>query len=280
VTRVGGLRSWWRLACLGLWAALLSSAACAGLSHASRPFSPTRFFSTTATLRSQPFELHLAAPSRPRVADALVLYASGDGGWFGAAVDMFHVIGDAGFYAVGLSSRTLLHHTPGGQPLTIADISEDYQAILVQASEVLHLPPQRRAILTGWSRGASLAVLVGGARHAPSNLAGVVAIGLAEEENLGVPGDTDDDPEDKPMVRDASSLDMYALIAQVAPRRSAVIQATGDRYLQASRARELFGPDTDVRRFFEVVAKNHRFGGADDRFVTAIRGALDWIAAP
>src|SRR4030095_5803547 len=102
----------------------------------------------------------------------LVLYASGDGGWFGAAVDMFHVIGDAGFYAVGLSSRTLLPQPPGGQPLAIADISEDYQAILVQASEVLHLPPQRRAILTGWSRGASLAVLVGGARHAPSNLAG------------------------------------------------------------------------------------------------------------
>ena len=64
-----------------------------------------------------------------------MLYASGDGGWFGAAVDMFRAVGDAGFYAVGLSSRTLLHlKQPGGQPLTVAELAEDYQVILDRAS--------------------------------------------------------------------------------------------------------------------------------------------------
>ena len=261
-----------------LAAALLGSAGCAGLAHAPRdPSSAPRIFSTTTTLRDQPFDLHLAAPSHPRVGDVLVLYASGDGGWFGAAVDMFRAVGDAGFYAVGLSTRTLLHlKQPGGQPLTVAELAEDYQVILDRASIALNLPPTHGVVLTGWSRGASLAVLVGGGRHAPPNLAGVIAIGLEADENLGVSSETDDDPDDKPLVRDPSSLDMYALISQVAPARCAVIQATGDRYLQAGRARELFGPDTELRRFYEVPAKNHRFDGGAERFVAALQGALDW----
>ena len=68
-------------------------------------------------------------------ADVLVLYASGDGGWFGAAVDMFRAVGDAGFYAVGLSTRTLLHRKqPAAHPLTVAELAEDYRAILDRAS--------------------------------------------------------------------------------------------------------------------------------------------------
>jgi hypothetical protein len=267
---------------LGLTAiALIGFAACAGLSHVdSDPASEPHILSTVATLRGQPFDLHLAVPPRPRAPDVLVLYASGDGGWFGAAVDMFRAVGDAGFYAVGLSTRTLLHRKlPNGQPLTVADLAEDYRVIVERASAVLNLPPERRIVLTGWSRGASLAVLAGGAKHASSNLAGVVAIGLAANENLGVSSDTDDDPDDKPPVRDGSSLDMYSLIAQVAPRRCAVIQSTGDGYLQASRARELFGADTDLRRLYEVTAKNHRFSGGAEAFVAALRSSLDWIAA-
>ena len=53
-------------------------------------------------------------PAAPRQPDVLVLYASGDGGWFGAAVDMFTAIAANGFYAVGLSSRSLLHHKRSG----------------------------------------------------------------------------------------------------------------------------------------------------------------------
>jgi Bacterial virulence protein (VirJ) len=271
----------WRRIGMGLTAlALVGSAACATLSRIDAdPATAPRVFSTTVTLRGQAFDLHLVAPPRPRVPDVLVLYASGDGGWFGAAVDMFRTVGDAGFYAVGVNSRTFLHRKlPSGQPLTVAELAEDYRTIIDRASAALDLPPGRRVVLTGWSRGASLAVLAGSARHAPPNLAGVIAIGLAADENLAVSSDTDDDPaEDKALARDGSSLDMYSLIAQVAPGRSAVIQATGDHYLRAARARELFGADTELRRFYAVTAKNHRFGGGAAAFVAALRSALDWV---
>jgi hypothetical protein len=237
-----------------------------------------RIISAAATLDGQPFELHLASPPHP-VAGVLVLYASGDGGWFGAAVDMFRAIGDAGFYAVGISSRTLLHRErSSAQPLTVAAIVEDYRAILARAAAVLNLPPDFRVVLTGWSRGATLAVVAGTGGRPPDNLAGVVAIGLAATDNLQVSSETDDEPGgEMPLARDASSFDPYALIAQLAPGRCAVIQATGDRYLEASRARALFGADTDVRRFYEVPAKNHRFGGGEEEFVKDLRAALDWI---
>ena len=58
-----------------------------------------------------------------------------------------------------------------------------------------------------------------------------------------------------------------------------MIQATGDKYLSAARARALFGADTDLRRFFEVTAPNHRFSGAGPVFGDRLAEALRWIVA-
>ena len=199
---------------------------------------------------------------------------------------MFRAVGDAGFYAVGLSTRTLLHRKqPSGQPLTVAELAEDYQAILDRASIALNLPPTHGVVLTGWSRGASLAVLVGGGRHAPPNLAGVIAIGLEADENLAVSSETDDDPDDKPLVRDASSLDMYALIC--AGRPGQVRRHPGDRRsLSAGRpcagvVRSRYGASTILRGAREEPSLRWRSGrvrcgaarrpGLDYRQVTA-----DW----
>jgi hypothetical protein len=263
---------------------------CGGLGHVVRnPAHAARTFALDAVLNGRPIELHLAAPPAPGDRQVLVLYASGDGGWFGAAVDMFRAIGDAGFYAVGVSSRSLLHgEKASGRSPAVGDLADDYAALLDRASEALGLPPDRRVVLSGWSRGASLAVLVGGSHHAPRNLAGVIAIGLAADENLTVRQDTDDDPPDQdtagaPILvpggpSSAGALDLYARLADVAPRRCAVIQSTGDAYLPASRARALFGADTSSRRFFEVPASNHRFSGAGEQFVQQLGEALRWIA--
>src|SRR5689334_18443394 len=60
-------------------------------------------------------------PATPRPAGAsprpLVVYGSGDGGWFGAAVGMFRMAAAGGYPTVGFSSRALLKteqagHTP------------------------------------------------------------------------------------------------------------------------------------------------------------------------
>ena len=236
---------------------------------------------TTVSLDDgQPLELHLAVPLKPRVPGVLVLYASGDGGWFGSAEDMFRAVGGAGFYGVGLSTRTLLHRrSPAGAPPGVQELARDYRTILDRASTLLHLPADHRVVLSGWSRGASLAVLIGAARHAPRNLAGIVAIGLTADENLTVTSDTDDDPDDTvPAGKHPGGILLYPLLDDVAPGRCAVIQATGDKYLPAAQARVLFGADTTQRRFYEVPAKNHRFGGGAEAFAASLRESLDWVA--
>ena len=107
-------------------------------------------------------------------------------------------------------------------------------------------------VLTGWSRGASLAVLTGGSRHAMPGLAGVIAIGLTEDENLAIAGDSDDDPAEAPARRSESSVELYPLLAEVAPKRVAVIQSTGDAYLRCGArppvVRGGHGPPPVLRR--------------------------------
>ncbi len=58
---------------------------------------------------------------------------------------------------------------------------------------------------------------------------------------------------------------------------SAGAAITKDGYLKANAARELFGPDTDVRKLCPVEAKNHSFrDGCSDLFGRT-RECLRWI---
>lgn len=262
----------------------------AGVSCAPRPSLPGREpagreRTIHVALHGAMLTLHLADP-RTGASSALplVLYASGDGGWFGAAVGMFEMIAAGGYPAVGFSTKSLLKiEQEGHAPLSGHQIADSYRAILDTGRRALALPPDAPAVLTGWSRGASLAVLAAVEPESDRGIAGVVAIGLPRDEQLDVePGD-DEDPEAPAGAATtdrnhapAHDLLMYPLLARIAPRRSAVVQATGDRYLPAAQARALFGDDTGFRRFFTVPAGNHRFGGGKVALRQALLDALGW----
>ena len=239
-------------------------------------------------LHDEPLTLHLAAPQTPLSASTpLVLYASGDGGWFGAAVRMFHTIASSGFPTVGFSTKAFMQiEHRWSSTLSVADVAEGYQQIIDAARAQLRLPPDAPAVLTGWSRGASLGVLVASSREVDPQVIGLVAIGLDANEQLDIEGDDDDDEGtdiDVPLVRDdghhARSIAMYPLLSMIAPRRSVVIQASGDGYLPAARARELFGPDSTMRRLVTVDARNHRFDGGEPRFAAALVEALGGVSS-
>jgi pimeloyl-ACP methyl ester carboxylesterase len=234
------------------------------------------------SLRGAPFDLHLGRPAdaRPENASLLVVYGSGDGGWFGAAVDMFRAIEGAGYFVAGFSSRSLLKRERAhGAPFSTAELAEEYRQIIDRARTSLGLPPGTRVILTGWSRGAAFAVLAASEKALAQDTAGVVAIGLAEGEDLKI-GDADDDSDDGAEDRDRPRewrFAPYARVAQLGSRPCAVIQATNDRYLPAERARVLFGADTELRRFYAIAARNHRFSGGRAAFDVALREALLWV---
>jgi hypothetical protein len=264
----------------------------ASVSCAPRPSLPggpaaVRESTTHLTVHGSRLTLHLADPGpSPGAPRPLVVYGSGDGGWFGAAVGMFRTMAAAGYPVVGVSSRALLKIEQAGHaPLSGRQIAESYRAILDAGRQALALPADAPAVLTGWSRGASLAVLAAAEPDTDRAVTGIVAIGLPRDEHLDLePGD-DGDPEppsDAPVSAApqnhgaAHELLMYPLLEHVAPRRTAIVQASGDRYLPAAEARRLFGSDSTVKRFFEVRAGNHRFGGGKDALRRALLDALAW----
>jgi hypothetical protein len=179
--------------------------------------------STDVAVHGGHLKLHLASsPSHAEGPRPLVLYASGDGGWFGAAVGMFHTLARGGYPTVGFSSKEFMHlEQQRFTPLGVGEIADAYRSVIDAARAALHLPADTPVVIGGWSRGAALGALATSRIDASASVAGLVAIGLAAEEHLD-------------------------LLPKLAPLRVVVLQASGDSYLPASHARTLLGADALV----------------------------------
>ena len=264
-------------------AALACSCACA-IATTAHPDRSDRTItlreSVAATmLHGKHLDLHIATPAHLIHPDVLVVYASGDGGWFGAAVDQWRMIARSGYATVGFSSRAFLRiERPPGAALNTARLANEYELIVQDARRALGWQDTAKVILAGWSRGAAFAVLAGSEPVFRGSLVGVLAIGLAEGENLTV---DDSDDTDDGHARASSGhwlFDSYARLSQL-PTPYAVIQATGDNYFPAAQARQRFGPDTATRRFYQIEAKNHRFSGGSAAFDAALTDVLTWLTS-
>ena len=246
----------------------------------------SRPFSTDVLLDGKRLELHVSKPITPIVPDVMVLYATGDGGWFGAAIDMFQEIADAGYPVAGFSSRAFLRiERPKGALVSSRQLAAEYAQIISAARTALGLGDTSGVVLAGWSRGAAFSVLVGSEHDPRDRLLGVIAIGLIEGEDLQA-SDADDGPDDDqpaeqtPAGKRRWPFDTYGRIAQLDPLPCAVIQATKDNYLPAARAQQLFGADTPRRRFYAIEARNHRFSGGKAAFNHALRDSITWMTSP
>lgn len=255
---------------------------CATLDRVPRPVAPvpTRETVVTIPLHRSTLDLHIAIPVGPEPCRALVLFASGDGGWFGTAVGMFRALAAEGYCAVGFSARAFLRveRTPH-EPLNPEQLGDDYRVILAVPRARLSLPAETPVVLSGWSRGGALAVLAAAANSRPPTTAGVLALGLAEGEDLKIDGPNDESDDGRTVGHTAWPFLPYALLRQGVTVPGVVIQATGDDYLPAPLARVAFGPDQPRRRFIEVAGRNHRFAGGEAAMVGAMGDALRWMLA-
>lgn len=160
-----------------------------------------------------------------------------------------------------------------------AQVAREYRVIIDRARTTLGLEASTPVILTGWSRGAAFSVLVAAEPDSDAAILGVVAIGLAEGEDLRINGAEDETDEGTGgPERRQWPYDNYEHLARV-PRACAVIQATHDNYFPAADARQRFGADGTARRFYAIDAENHRFSGGKVEFRAALAEAIGWIAA-
>jgi hypothetical protein len=193
---------------------------------------------------------------------------------------MFEQFGRERYYAAGFSARAFLNlERSTGELVDRAQIVDEYREVIAQARTTLGLASTTRTVLTGWSRGAAFAILAGGDDRLQPELAGVIAIGLPDEEQLRVRSSSDEKQADGQARKTAHRLQFntYSVIPALDDLPCAVIQSTHDDYLPSAAARLLFGPDTALRRLYAVDSRNHRFSGGHAQFITSLGDALRWV---
>ena len=261
----------------------LGSVLCAG-ACLSRP--PTVEPDATATrvvrdaqLGGERIEVHLVRGAGARARGPLLLFATGDGGWRSADRGLFHHLALWGYPVAGFSARHYLEHLRF-EATTPAHVAEDYGQLIAFAQRELELPGDTATVLVGFSRGAGLAVAAAGQPTLQPRLGGVLAIALTDEEEYvrSYRTRTGRDPRDLG-ARELLALRPYDVLKAVGRLPLAVIQSSRDGYLPATRARELFGPDDERRRFHAIAARSHTFAGARDALYEQARVALQWIVA-
>jgi type IV secretory pathway VirJ component len=224
--------------------------------------------------------LHLTyiTPVAARSPRFLVLYATGDGGWSDYVdSDMVEHLAERGFTIAGFDSSEFVKAITRRRKRVEIDTAADaFNAIIVQARQALKLPETTPLIVTGYSRGANFAVFMAGLKSLQQQLAGAVAIALTRElDYLRAP--VPEKQSEALQVDAKGRLQTYPAIALAGAIPFAVIQSTGDSYLPADEARQLFGPDSATRRFYSVEAKDHGFGQGKKELMRALDNALLWI---
>ena len=221
-------------------------------------------------LHGHELKVRLSTPGRAKTdRQLLLLYATGDAGWFGKDLAIFDAVAAWGYPAAGFSAREYVHHI-GPDPLEPREVATDYVQIITAAETALRLPAETRVVLVGKSRGAGLAVAAAGSPELKQELDGVLAVGLTKEEEY-VRREKGTRP------RQFVMLQTYPNLPALGALPVAVIQSSNDQYVPAAEARQLFGPDTDVRLFVPIEADDHNFSGALDTMYAEMERAFHWI---
>lgn len=261
------------------WTALLAAGGCiarAGIA----PLPGAAEFERSVVFYEHPLDVHLVRPAIVRPGAPLLLYATGDGGWRGKDLDTYRRMARWGYPVAGFSAPDYLKHLGFVSGTTTpARLARDYRRLIEFAKATLNLPPETRAILVGVSRGAGLAVVAAGRKELDGELAGVVAVALTKEEEYvrHYRVRRGKSPSDMP-VRELVEFQTYESLDRLRTLPLVVIQSTGDGYLPADAARELFGPDTASRRLFAIESRDHGFTDARDELYDRMASALAWMA--
>lgn len=250
-------------------AAAFTSGGCAMFTRAHVP--GAALSEVAVPLHGHDLKVHLSAPGQPkRDRDVLLLYATGDAGWFGKDLAIFNEVAGWGYPTAGFSAREYVRHI-GSEPLRPVQVALDFDQIIKAAEKSLALPADTRVVLVGKSRGAGLAVAAAGRLRA--DLEGVLAVGLTKEEEYV-----------HHRLHGArrgqfAMLQTYPYLPKLGSLPVAVIQSSRDEYVPAAEARQLFGPDTSVRHFVPIEADDHNFTGALDAMYLEMERSFHWIVA-
>jgi alpha-beta hydrolase superfamily lysophospholipase len=205
----------------------------------------------------------------------VAVVASGDGGWIHLGPYVAEFLSSKGYFVVGFDSKAYLSSfTRGGTTLGTTDVPGDFAALLDYASKGASAPP----VLLGVSEGAALAVLAATGDATRSKVAGVIALGLPDQAELGwrfrdsVIYLTKGVPKE-PLFSTAE------VIGKVAPLPLVAIHSTKDEFVSVDEVKRVMSRALEPKQLWLLEADNHRFSGREQELNQKLLDSIAWIRA-
>jgi fermentation-respiration switch protein FrsA (DUF1100 family) len=203
-----------------------------------------------------------------------VVVSSGDGGWIHLAPEVASFLAARGFFVVGFDVKAYLESfTAGPATLRAEDEPGDYKLLVDFAARGSSGKP----ILIGVSEGAGLSVLAATDPRTREGIAGVIALGLPNTNELGwrwkdaliyVTHGVPNEP----------TFSTAAIADRVSPLPLAAIHSSHDEFVPVSEIRKIIDAARPPKRLWVVDASDHRFSGSLPEFERRLLEAIDWIA--
>ena len=222
------------------------------------------------TIRGQQQLLHIYGQ---RGGDPVVV-TSGDGGWIHLGVHVAEALAARGYFVVGFDARAYLRSfTTSEATLRPEDVPADYRVLTQYASQGR---TGQKPILIGVSEGAGLSVLAAADNQTKRMMAGVIALGLPDANELGwrmkdsVIYLTHGVPKE-PLF---SARDV---VSKVTPIPLAEIHSSHDEFVPVEEARRILDKANAPKTLWVVPASNHRFSDNLGEFDRRLLEACDWV---
>ena len=223
----------------------------------------------TIDLRGRPQVLHLYGDRSGRP----VIVSSGDGGWVHLAPHVAEALAARGFFVIGFNVKRYLEgFTDGHGTLRPEDVPADYKTL----AEFATARATGKPILIGVSEGAGLSVLAATDSRTKMAIAGVIALGLPDLNELGWRW-TDAVIYLTHRVPDEPTFSTAAIAAQMSPVPLAMIHSTHDEFVPVDEVRKIFTSARDPKRLWIVNATNHRFSDNIVEFDGRLLEAVQWV---
>lgn len=214
-------------------------------------------------------------PVQDRHPGYLVMFVTGDDGWFGASRAVFTHLASEGYTLAGFSAPEALDGVDESQRVSTTRAAQGLKALYAQAKQHLGLPASTPIVMVGFSRGASAVAFTAVHPELRGDLKGAVAIALTREaeylhaseseRRLGVQVDEED------------RIQLYPALKLLGATPFAVIQSMNDSYVPAAESRQLLGADTATLRLYQIESEDHGFSDARDKLMQDLDDALRWI---
>jgi hypothetical protein len=202
-----------------------------------------------------------------------VVVSSGDGGWIHLGPHVAETLSSNGFFVVGFDVRAYLEgFTSGKDALSSEQEPGDYRAL----AEFAARRTSKKPILIGVSEGAGLSVLAATDPQTKSEIAGVVALGLPDLNELGwrlkdcliyVTHGVPNEP----------TFSTASLVDRVAPVPLGAIHSTRDEFVPLAEAQRVLQGAGEPKKLWIVKASDHRFSDNQAEFDRRLLEAVAWV---